>query len=350
MTAPRAKQPPPEGAHAGQRHRSSWQWRLPWWHDKHEELSRPGADPAYERSDAAEQERVIIEALGDLREMDVREVMTPRLDVIALSIPVSAENVAKAVRESGHSCYPVVNDGLDDVVGVLYVNDLFRSRRATRAELFSTSASPTARGVAPLSTVEISRRVRQPYVVPESRPILAALVEMRRHRRSFAIVVDEHGGLAGVFTVKDLLEPIVGDLSDELDEEEPPSILRVDGSRWLVDGQTNVDEVRERLLIDVPDGEYVTIGGYVLDVLGHIPVVSESTRLDNWELTVQEMDKRRIATVLVRQLDDDSEVTPFEVESPGAHGSSSPRAEGTANGDRGSAGGANGRDNQARLE
>ncbi len=291
---------------------------------------------------------MIVEALTDLRDMDVREVMTPRTDVVALSIPVSAQDVARAVRESGHSAYPVVNGGLDDVVGVLYVNDLFRSRR-WRGELFGADVDPsqdelpfghsgtyevptaaaagctisaapswpvahtgtdqrlpvakTAEGRDPagLSPIEISRRIRQAYVVPESRPILAALVEMRRHRRGFGVVVDEYGGVSGVLTVKDLLEPIVGDLHDEFDVDEGPSIVRVDSARWLVDGQTNVDEVRERLDIDVPEGEYVTLGGFILDALGHIPLEGESVQLDGWELAVQEMDRRRIARVLVRQ-------------------------------------------------
>jgi CBS domain containing-hemolysin-like protein len=274
--------------------------------------------------------------------MDVREVMTPRTDIVALTIPVTADDVARAVRESGHSAYPVVHGGLDDVVGVLYVNDLFRTRR-WRGGLFGSdgdrtpeeppldgtpevspqssperaqgptpshaavgprpSVAKTAEGREPsgLSPIEISRRIRQAYIVPESRPILAALVEMRRHRRGFAVVVDEYGGVSGVLTVKDLLEPIVGELHDELDTDQGPSIVRIDAQRWLVDGQTNVDEVRERLEIDLPEGDYVTLGGFVLDALGHIPEEGETVHVDGWELAVQDMDRRRIARVLVRR-------------------------------------------------
>ncbi len=341
MAGRRSNRPPPDEEAPRRALR-----RLPWRRgDADSRARRARSDTAYDKSVAAEQERVIVEALADLRDMDVREVMTPRTEVVALTIPVSAGDVARAVRESGHSAYPVVNGGLDDVVGVLYVNDLFRSRR-WRGALFGhdgdrnqdelpfgdagtqgpgapgptgppasvhpptglrLSVAKTAEGREPagLSSIEISRRIRQVFVVPESRPILAALVEMRRQQRGFAVVVDEHGGVSGILTVKDLLEPIVGELHDELDVDEGPSIVRIDGERWLVDGQTNVDEVRERLDIDVPEGDYVTLGGFILDALGHIPLVGESVHLDGWDLTVQEMDKRRIARVLVRRHGED---------------------------------------------
>lgn len=222
--------------------------------------------------------------------MDVREVMTPRVDVVALTIPVTADSVAQAVRESGHSCFPVVHDDLDDLVGVLFVNDLFRAgRRPGPGE----SSEPTP--------LDISRRLRQPYVVPESRRVLDVLSEMRQQRRAFAVVVDEHGGVAGVLTVKDLLEPLVGDLNDEFDPEEEPEIVRVDANRWLIDGRTSVDDVRERLDIEIPDGEYVTLGGFLFEGFGHIPTEGESLTAGDWELRVAEMDKRRIARVLARQ-------------------------------------------------
>ena len=121
---------------------------------------------------------------------------------------------------------------------------------------------------------------------------------MRKHRRAVAVVVDEYGGVAGMLTVKDLLEPLVGDLHDEFDEEEEPMLVRVDGTRWLIDGQTNVDVVRERLGIDLPDGEYVTLGGLLFERFGHIPAEGEQVNVGGWDLRVVEMDKRRVAQVV----------------------------------------------------
>jgi len=244
--------------------------------------------------DATEQERIIIDALADLRVMDVREVMTPRVDVTALSIPVQADDIARAVRTSGHSCFPVVHNDLDDLIGILFVNDIFRTGP------FGTSA----RDATDPSPLEISRKVRQPYVLPESLGVLEALADMRRHRRAFAIVVDEYGGVAGVLTIKDLLEPLVGDLADEFDRDDDPTIVRVDATRWLLDGQTNMDEVREQLSMDVPDGEYVTLGGLLFEKFGHIPAEGEHVVVGRWDLRVVEMDKRRVAQVVATALDD----------------------------------------------
>jgi magnesium and cobalt transporter len=258
------------------------------WRRHHEagskELSQPqGIDP-----DAWEQERIILEALGDLRDMDIREVMTPRVDVTYLTIPVHADDVARAVRTTGHSCFPVVHDDLDDLIGILFVNDIFRTGPEGPEKREATAASP----------LEISRKVRQPYLLPESLGVLEALADMRKHRRAVAVVVDEYGGVAGFLTIKDLLEPLVGDLHDEFDAEEEPVIVRVDGTRWLVDGQTNIDVMNERLGMNVPDGEYVTLGGLLFERFGHIPNEGEHIVVGDWDLRVVEMDKRRVAQVV----------------------------------------------------
>jgi magnesium and cobalt transporter len=271
--------------------------RVPW------RRSSGGTTTAHQRATGAgdapsEQERIILEALADLRDMDVREVMTPRVDVTTLTIPVSADDIARAVRTSGHSCFPVVHDDLDDLIGILYVNDIFRAGGDGADDRDPTDPSP----------LEISRKVRQPHLVPESLGVLEALADMRRHHRAVAVVVDEYGGVAGMLTVKDLLEPLVGDLHDEFDAEEEPMIVRVDGTRWLLDGQTNVDEVRERLGLDVADGEYVTLGGLLFERFGHIPAEGEHVRIGDWDLRVVEMDKRRVAQVVATHLGHPAEV------------------------------------------
>jgi magnesium and cobalt transporter len=275
--------------------------RRPWRRhsDKDEPVAGSSSDRAQTRSpeaEASEQERIITEALADLRDMEVREVMTPRVDVTFLTIPVQAEDIARAVRTSGHSCFPVVHDDLDDLIGLLFVNDIFRTGGS--ASRVPAPDQQRARDTTDPSPLEISRKVRQPYLLPESLKVLEALADMRKHRRAVAVVVDEYGGVAGLLTVKDLLEPLVGDLHDEFDEEEEALIVRVDTTRWLINGQTNVDDVRDRLGIEIPDGEYVTLGGLLFERFGHIPAEGEEVRVAGWDFKVVEMDKRRVAQVV----------------------------------------------------
>ncbi len=259
-----------------------------------------------------------MDALSDLRETVVGEIMTPRVDVVALSIPVTADDVTRAIRESGHGCFPVYDDNLDDLIGVLFVNDLFRAGwrvqsgrpEAPRAVPDAGAGEAVPGAGAPTDPVnqaipdpvDISRRLRQPFLVPESRLVFDVLAEMRRQRRAFAVVVDEHGGVEGVLTVKDVLSALVGPLPDEFDPDDEPEVVRVDGSRWLVDGRMSVDDVIDRLGIDLPEGEYVTLGGFLFNGFGHIPSEGEVLTVDGWELRVAEMDKRRIAKVVARRL------------------------------------------------
>jgi CBS domain containing-hemolysin-like protein len=300
-----------------------------------------GAGRQSPEEEGTEQERIIIDALADLRDMDVREVMTPRVDVTYLTIPVHAEDIARAVRTSGHSCFPVVHDDLDDLIGILFVNDIFRTggRRGTRAgtpladDLEEAGGADQDRGrdTTDPSPLEISRKVRQPYLLPESLKVLEALADMRKHRRAVAVVVDEYGGVAGLLTVKDLLEPLVGDLHDEFDEVEEARIVRVDNTRWLIDGQTNVDDVRDRLGIEIPDGEYVTLGGLLFERFGHIPTEGEEVRVGDWDLKVAEMDKRRVAQV-VATFAGPGDPAPTENGATGGADGPSPNGRGEAGG------------------
>ncbi len=226
--------------------------------------------------------------VDQLSKLELRDVMTPRVDVAFLTIPVTPEAIAEAVRDTGHSCFPVVNGDLDEVDGVLFVNDLFRSTTVKRAIGVSL---PTAN--------EIARKIRRPLMLPETLDLLDSLTEMREQRRTFALVLDEHGGVAGVVSVRDILEQLVGDLSDEFDEDEEPTIVRIREDRWLVDGQTHVDEVEKELGVAIPEGEYVTIAGFVLDLAGEIPAAGTTYSYGDWTFRVQSVERRRISEIVI---------------------------------------------------
>jgi CBS domain containing-hemolysin-like protein len=236
----------------------------------------------------------IEENLAALSQVQIKEIMTPRVDVETLTTPVTAVDVAREVRASGHSCYPVVLDDLDDVVGLLFVKDLFRAGPDDFLEHGSG-----------LSSLEISKRVRPPLLLPESINVLEALSEMRAKRRSVALVVDEYGGVAGILSLKDLLEPLVGDLTDELANVDEPEVSRIDATRWLVNGQITLDDLADAIDLDLPDGEYVTLGGYLLDAFGRIPEEGDEITFKAWSFRIQTMEKRRIDEVLVRSLSAD---------------------------------------------
>lgn len=234
-------------------------------------------------------EAVAIHARVDqLSELELRDVMTPRVDVAYLTFPVTPEAIADAVRDTGHSCFPVVSEDLDDVLGVVFVNDLFRSSTVKRGIGVSL---PTAE--------EIARKIRRPLMLPETLDLLESLSDMREQRRTFALVLDEHGGVAGVVSIRDILEQLVGDLNDEFDEDEEPTIVRIRHHRWLVDGQTHVDRVEEELGLAIPEGEYVTVAGFVLDLADEIPVAGSTYDFKDWTFRVQSLERRRISELVV---------------------------------------------------
>ena len=241
----------------------------------------PDSNGAAEPADARHEEASILDALVALRDTRAREVMTPRVDVVALEAPVTVGAVVRAVRESGHSRFPVYEGNLDNLVGVLFVKDLLRVDDREMA-----SAAPVG-------------RLRRPFLVPEGRHVLDVLATMRQSRNAFAVVVDEYGGIEGVLTIKDLISELVGELPDEFDDAEEAPVVRVDTGRWQVAGDCPVADVGDEIGVELPEGEYVTLGGFLFDRFGHIPHEGETLVHEGWQFRVSKMDRRRIAKVVV---------------------------------------------------
>ncbi|MDJ0923395.1 MAG: hemolysin family protein [Acidimicrobiia bacterium] len=227
-------------------------------------------------------EREIIDSLFTLADRPVKDVMTPRVDIVTLGNPVTIEAVRDAVTSAAHSRFPVTGGNLDDLAGILYVKDVLRL--------------PGDPGPA-----EISALIRPATYVPESAPILQVLQDMRARRFTFALVLDEHGGIEGIVTIKDLVAELVGELQDEYDPG-IPSIVQVGPGRWMADGRLPLDDLDEALDHEFPEGPYSTVGGLFLAVAGQIPADGHQLSIDHYRLVVMRMDRNRIDRVRIDKL------------------------------------------------
>ncbi len=211
-------------------------------------------------------------------EKSADEVMVPRIDVHALGVDASVADLVSLSAETGKSRFPITRSDIDDVAGVVHV----------KAAL---AIKPDQRATTPVAAV-----MRDVLVVPESRELVSIMVDMRKRRLPLAIVVDEHGGTAGIVSLEDLLEEIVGEIDDEYDYATERTIVEGEGV-YVLSGGLHKDEVRDACGFEIPDGDYETLAGFVLDRLQRIPTEGEVFRQDGWRMEVLEMDRRRIATV-----------------------------------------------------
>jgi len=228
------------------------------------------------------QARELLRSLVDFRETMVREVMTPRPDVIAIEADATIRDLIKLAREQQYSRVPVYNESLDNIVGSISIKDLIL-----------LEPSDLSQSITPL--------IRPAHFVPESKRVPELLKEFQRKRIQTAVVVDEYGGTAGLVTIEDLLEEIVGEIRDEYDVEVEPVLAEQDGS-FVFSGRTHVRELAERLKIDVENEGYETVGGYLLAHVGRVPYVGETFELDGLSVEVLEAERRRITRVRVRRL------------------------------------------------
>ena len=226
------------------------------------------------------QDADMLEGVFEFSEKNAREVMTPRTNIDALPIDATLDETLALVDESGRSRYPVYEESIDNITGLILAKDLLPILR-----------SPPAR----FSLREIMRPV---HVVPGSREVEEVLADFKRQKEHMAIVLDEYGGTAGLVTMEDLLEEIVGEILDEYDEPPEPA-ENPGGNLIVVSGATNIGELNERFGLNVYEGDYTTIGGYIFGVLGRLPVVGDRTTAGGAIFTVREMEGRRIDSLAV---------------------------------------------------
>ncbi|WP_223292766.1 hemolysin family protein [Breznakiella homolactica] len=234
-------------------------------------------EKTYDALESDQQE--MIRGVVELSETTVKEVMVPRIDTVFLSADAEREELLERISESGHSRFPVYKDTIDNVIGILYVKDILRS--LVHGEEFHTE-----------------ELIRKPFFVPGSKHIDELLRELRRRRVHIAVVVDEYGGVSGIVCMEDIIEEIVGDIQDEFDNEQE-DVLEVGSGVYLCDARVNLEDLADELEIILPVEEFDTLGGFVFDLFGKIPVKYEKAVFGGHDFIIQDMEGHKINTVKI---------------------------------------------------
>jgi len=237
------------------------------------------------------EQKEMIEAIFEFTSTTVGEIMTPRTDVNGIEASATLEEVREIVLRDGHSRVPVYEENLDQILGILYVKDLIQYLNA-----------------APVSDFDLRTLLRDALLIPESKPVRQLLDEFKAKKVHLAIVLDEYGGTAGLVTIEDILEELVGEIQDEYEPaEEEPTIRRLDGAaegeRYEVDARVHIDDLNDALSLTVPeDDDFDTVGGFVCSALGHIPEPGETFEQDGVRYEVAEAERTKVLKVIVQLL------------------------------------------------
>lgn len=257
-------------------------WRKKNGEDTHGEKNQQGSAVSADRDQddiLNEEKRDMIRGIEELAETSVKEVMIPRIDVDFLSIATPEDELLEKIAESGHSRFPVYADSIDNVIGVLYVKDLITAFAKKEA-------------------VDLGKIIRKAFFVPESKRIDSLLREFKRRHVHIAVAIDEYGGISGIVCMEDIIEEIVGDIQDEFDNE-CEDILQLNENMWLCDARVNLDDLNETIESNFPNEEFDTLGGFVFDLLGKIPVKYEKASWNNYDFIVQDMDGHRVNQIKI---------------------------------------------------
>jgi CBS domain containing-hemolysin-like protein len=250
------------------------------------------ADLAVEEGEIEHQERALIHSIIEFGDTVAREVMVPRPDMVAVEGRSRIADVIEVAIAAGYSRIPVYEQGVDDVIGVVYLKDLMRAEREGLLE------------------TDVRNVVREAKFTPETKPVNDLMREMQQGKFHMAIVVDEYGGTAGLVTLEDLIEELVGEIVDEFDVEEP-TMDRLPNGDYRVNARMPIDEVNELIEAELPEGDWDTVGGFVYSQLGHVPAEGETITYDAHCLTAEKVQGRRIGRVRIHKLPaDDEDETP----------------------------------------
>ncbi len=231
-----------------------------------------------------EEEREMIHSIFEFGDARVRDVMVPRTTMFAVEGTKTLNDIWNEVIDNGFSRIPVYEESIDNIIGVVYVKDLFNVIREWKLE------------------IEVKNFVRGAYFVPETKPLVEMLEEFKSKHIHIAIVVDEYGGTSGIVTIEDLIEEIVGEINDEFDEDEEESIKQVGENEFIVDAMLPIDEINDAVEINLNESEdYESLGGYIYSALGRVPEEKDLIKLEEegLELRVLEVDNRRVVKVLI---------------------------------------------------
>lgn len=241
------------------------------------------ADQAVEEAVIEAEERQLIESVIELGDTVVREVMVPRTDMVTFPAAFRAADAMEVVILNGYSRIPAVGEGIDDIVGIVHAKDLMRADRDGQGDR------------------PVSELARPAHFVPETKGVAELLREMQVERFHMAIAVDEYGGTAGLVTLEDIIEELLGEIVDEFDVEDP-MIEPLPGGDVRVNARMALDEVNDLIHAQLPEGDWDTIGGLLLSELGHVPAEGESVEVEGWQLTAQRVQGRRIGRVRLHRL------------------------------------------------
>ena len=233
------------------------------------------------------EEKEMLHNIFEFGDKKVTEAMVPRTEIVAISEDATVADVLSLVSEKGYSRYPVIKETVDNITGVIYIKDIVRKMAVEEV---------------PPSTV-VKHFVRDAYYIPESKMVTALLDDMQKDKFQIAIVVDEHGGTAGLITLEDIMEEIVGALQDEFEAiEAEKEVEVVDESTFMVSGTTGIDEINELVGVELDEEEFHTIGGFIFGLFGHLPKVGEKLRYHELKFLIIEMEGKKIEKIKITKI------------------------------------------------